>query len=114
MTRAIDTNRDWAFGRGLQDYRTGADELAQAVGTRIRSWQGNAFFDPAQGVDWNNLLDIGTKPLLDLDIQRVMYQTAGVVRIRSYKSTLDRETRELTVEANLDTIYGEMALTEVL
>ncbi len=114
IIRATDTNRDWLFGNGLQDYRRDSDGLGQSIGSRLRSWKTNCFFAPDEGVDWNNFLDIGTKVFLDQDIQRVILQTGGVVRIRTYESTLDRDTRELSVETTIDTIYGELSVSEVI
>lgn len=107
IVRAIeDATRDWRFGRGRQDYKTGAQALKQSIATRLRSWKGNCFYATEEGVDWNNYLNIGTKIFLDLDIQRVILQTEGVIRLRSYSSTLDREDRTLAVEATVDSIYG--------
>jgi hypothetical protein len=80
----------------------------------LRSWQGNCFYATEEGVDWNNYLDIGTKVFLDLDIQRVILQTEGVVRLRSYESSIDRDTREVTVEFTADSIYGEVSASEVI
>ncbi len=114
IIRATDENRDWLFGNGLQDYRRDVDGLGQSIASRLRSWKLNCFFAPEDGVDWNNLLDIGTKVFLDQDIQRVMLQTGGVVRMRTYESTLDRGSRDLSVESVLDTIYGELSVSEVI
>lgn len=111
--RAIDGNGDWMFGRGFQDYRSNENELLQKIRTRLLSWKGDCFFDEGEGVDWNNYLDIGTLVLLDVDIQRVVLQTAGVIRFREYASELDPGLRALTVTMTLDTVYGEIIFTEV-
>jgi hypothetical protein len=110
--RALDALGDWVFGRGIQSYKTDIDALKQSVMTRLRQWLNNCFFAMDEGVDWANELDIGTKGALDLDIKRVILQTGGVLRISEYTSTLNTDTRALAIEAHLDTIYGEIVITE--
>lgn len=109
-TRAIDSIGDWQFGRGLQSYRSDLDALKQAVATRLKQWLGNCFFAIADGVDWNTYLDIGRKDQLDLNIKRVILQTAGVLKISEYQSTIDHETRNVTIAATISTIYGDLAM----
>jgi hypothetical protein len=112
--RALDALDDWSFGRGAQCYLKDADALAQSVKTRLRQWLNNCFFAMDEGVDWANELDIGTKDALDRDIKRSILQTAGVLRISEYTSTLDSTTRALSIEAHIDTKYGDIAITEAL
>ena len=109
--RALDSNNDWTFGNGTGDYLRNQDEINVDVATRLRSWVGDCFFALAEGVDYNNLLDIGTKNLLDINIRRVILQTAGVLRINSYESVIDRLPRELTVRAEISTIFGDLTVT---
>jgi hypothetical protein len=66
------------------------------------------------GVDWNNLLDIGTKLALDLDIRRIIMQTGGVLRISAYESTIDTETRAIAIQCTISTIYGDLAYQETV
>lgn len=110
-TRAVDSSGDWEFGRGLQSYRTEKDALSQNISTRLKSWKNDCFFSMDDGVDWANLLDIGTKDLLDLDIKRCLLQTVGVLRIDTYSSTLDTSTREITIVAEVFTVFGTVTVT---
>ena len=113
-TRALDINGDWQFGRGVQSYVTEKNALMQNVSTRLKQWKNNCFFAMTEGVDYQNYLDIGTKNLLDLDIKRVILQTYGVLRISQFASTLENDSRELTVSATIETIFGSATLeTEV-
>lgn len=105
-TRALDSNGDWQFGRGLQSYVTEKNALSQNILTRLRQWVGDCFFAPNDGVDYSNYMDIGRKKLLDLDIKRVILQTSGVLHISSFTSTLNAETRNVTIAASVVTIYG--------
>lgn len=104
--RAIDENGDWEFGKGLQDYFLDLDAIKMNIETKLRSWKGDCFFNLAAGVDYNNFLDIGTKIFLDRDVKRVILQSEGVIKINSFLSVLDRGTRDLTIEVEIDTIYG--------
>lgn len=109
-TRALDTTGDWSFGRGLQSYVTEKNALKQDISTRLKQWKGDCYFALNDGVDWNNYLDIGTKELLDLDIKRVILQTGGVLRIATYSSTLNHSTRGVSIESNIDTVFGTVTL----
>jgi hypothetical protein len=113
-TRALDADHDWQFGRGLQSYKSDLDALKQSILTRLMQWKNNCFFAMDDGVDWANELDIGTKDVLDLDIKRVILQTGGVLRIDEYSSTLDTDLRAVTISCQIQTIYGNLALEEVV
>jgi hypothetical protein len=113
-TRVIDSAGDWSFGRGLQSYVSDLDALKQSISTRLKQWVGNCFFAIEEGVDWNSYLDIGQKNRLDLNIKRVIMQTAGVLKISSYESTINLDTRSATIVANITTIYGDLAMEETV
>lgn len=108
--RATDTNGDWTFGKGKSNYRTELEAVAGNIKSRLLSWRGDCFFAPAEGVDYNNFMDKGTKDLLDSDIKRVILQSEGVLRINTYDSRLDNSIRGFTAEANILTIYGDFLL----
>lgn len=108
--RAIDENGDWKFGKGIQDYLLDLEGLKVNLKTRLKSWKGDCFFALTEGVDYNNFLDLGTKSFLDRDIKRVILQTEGVILIKTFTSTLDRDSRDLTIECNIVTIFGVLNL----
>lgn len=112
LFRALDSQDDWIFGKGINSFTTGRDAMILNIKTRIKQWKGECFFDIQGGVDWNNFLDIGTKDLLDADLHRVILASDGVIRIDGYTSTLDTITRTISVEATLFTVYGTMPLSE--
>jgi hypothetical protein len=109
--RALDINGDWQFGRGLQSYKTEKDALNQNISTRLKSWENDCFFAMDEGIDYENYLDIGTKEFLDLDIKRCLLQTEGVLRIDSYSSTINASTRDVTITAEVFTIFGTMTVS---
>lgn len=112
--RGLNSVGDWQFGRGKQSYKADLDALKQSILTRLRQWRGDCFFALDDGVDWNNYLSRGTKDRLDLDVKRVILQTGGVLKISAYESTLDRDTRNLSIAANVATVYGTLALEEIV
>lgn len=97
---------DFTYGKGKSDYRTDLDGLILDVKTRLQSWKNDCFFALAEGVDYNNFLDVGTKDFLDSDIKRVILQTEGVIKITSYISILNRDSRGLIVSTEIETVYG--------
>ena len=111
--RALDMDGDWTFGKGISGFLIGKDALSANLVTITKEWKGECFFALQDGIDWNNFLDIGTKTLLDADLQRNWLKSYGVLRIDLYTSTLDITTRQLTVKASLFTIYGSLSLSEV-
>lgn len=113
-TRALDANGDWQFGRGLQSYVTEENALKQNILTRLRQWKGDCFFAVTDGVDYNNYLDIGRKKMLDLDIKRIILQTAGVLRISTFESTLNTTERNVTINCSVYTIFGNVELQETI
>jgi len=106
--RALDTNNDWSFGKGRNNYKKDLDALIQNISTRIKSWKGNCFFALDDGVDWTNYFDIGTKTFLDLDIKRVILQTDGVLRISNYSSEMT--LRSIGISVDIATVYGSTAI----
>jgi hypothetical protein len=109
--RAVDTNNDWTFGFGQQSYKTGLAALQQQIQTRLQSWLGDCFFAPAEGVNWNNYLDIGTKQLLDIDICKIINTTGGVIKIISYESQI-LPNRKFALSVKISTIFGEAYIHE--
>lgn len=97
---------DWNFGKGKSDYKRNLLAIMLNIQTRLLSWKGDCFFALAEGVDYDNLLDVGTKDLLDSDVKRVILQSEGVLKITEYESDIVRETREFSCRATIITIYG--------
>jgi len=104
--RNLTSDNDWTFGKGLQNFTTNLDAIKLNIKTRLQEWRGDCFYSPESGVDYNNLLEIGTKPLLDSDVKRVILQSEGVLKITSFESELDPLTREYTGTIKIVTIFG--------
>lgn len=111
IIRNSTSDGDFTFGKGLSDYLTNQDAILHNVKTRLLSWKGDCFYAVAEGVDYNNLLDIGTKSLLDSDVKRIILQSEGIIKINSFESTLDNTERAYSGEAVVTTIFGVGKLT---
>ena len=106
IIRNLTTENDCVFGKGRSDYKRDLAAIELNIETRLQSWKGDCFFDPAEGVDYNNFLDVGTKNFLDSDVKRVILQSEGVIKITEYESTLDRDSRAFSAIATIISIYG--------
>ena len=112
IIRNLTVENDWTFGSGIQNYKRDLDAIELNIKTRLQSWKGDCFFLPAEGVDYNNFLDVGTKNFLDSDVKRVILQSEGVIKITEYESSLDRDTRAFSATATIISIFG-VATVEV-
>ena len=81
------------------------------VKTRLQCWKGDCFYAVAEGVDYNNLLDVGTKSLLDSDVKRIIMQSEGVIKINLFESSLDNSDRAYSGSATITTIFGVDKIT---
>lgn len=104
------------FGNGQSDfYRDVPDAVAQAVGTRLRLLSGEWFLDVSEGVPYQtNALGTGTRASIDPMFRDAILNTEGVTGLDSYSSSFDPNTRVFTVSATIDTIYGAVALNEII
>lgn len=114
--RALDANGDYSFGRGALDFLVNSPEaVAQAVKTRLLLARGEWFLDVEEGTPWaTKVLGTGTQQTYDLAIRERILETEGVTEIVDYSSSLNRDTRFLTVTARINTVYGQATLTQVL
>lgn len=103
--RGIDQNGDWIFGRGKNSYMTGQTAIEFNLKTRLLSWKGDCFFALQEGIDYDNLLGVGTKLFLDQDIRRVTLQSEGVLKILSFESSID-QLRNYSCSMTISSIYG--------
>jgi len=114
--RKLDANDDYTIGTGSDFHVNNPDAVAQAVLTRLRLWRGEWFLDTADGTPWSTEIlgkrQRGRNP--DAAIKQRILGTQGVNEILSYNSTFDGNTRRLSVNATVGTIYGQATISEVL
>ena len=104
--RAIDSDGDWTFGRGLQSYLRGASAIEANLRTRLYSFLNDCFFAQEEGVDWWNLIGSKNRAGIILQCRKVLVQSFGVVRINKVDAYYDANSRKFTVSYNIDTIYS--------
>lgn len=114
--RKLDANGDYTFGTGGDFFQNTQEAVAQAILTRLRLWKGEWFIDITDGTPWNEEV-LGKRYKTrnpDGAIKSRILGTEGVLEIISYSSTFDGNTRSLSVQCTVNTIYGQTAINEVL
>ena len=103
---------DMSFGKGTQDYWVDqARGCGQVAETRLLLWTGQWFLNVTDGTPWQTeVLGKYTQDVRDMVIQERIYGTPGVKDITAYNSQLATQTRDWTVHATLDTVYGAYVL----
>lgn len=111
--RILDKNGAPVYGRGLSSYANGDDATVLNVVTRLKSYEGDCFFDLKANIDWNNIL--GSKSTLpkgrvDEDVKRAVLESENVASIASFTSSLlDRKysaTIEIVTKNNTSITFG--------
>ena len=105
--RALTPDGDWTFGSGIGNYTTDEAAIEENILTWLQSWVNNCFFALKDGIDWQNLLDVGQKANLEDAIRVGILQRYGVVGINSLVSVLDPRTRHISIVANITTIFSQ-------
>lgn len=114
--RKLDANGDYVFGHQQADfYRDQPEAAAQAVQTRLGLFTGEWFLDTTEGTPWRtDVLGKYTQNVYDATLKARILETDGVKSIDAYASTLDRQSRRLTVSATISTIYGTATVQATL
>jgi hypothetical protein len=105
--RSLDSNGDWTFGKGISSYAKDNNAILQNIGTQIKSWVGDCFFAPSEGIDWNGRIDVGEQKNLEYELRALILQSYGVVGLSDVSVVFDGSTRLFGVTFTIDTIYGE-------
>lgn len=110
--RRLDENGD-IVTNGTQ-FLTGVDEIAQTVRTRLRLFLGEYFRDIGDGTPWfEQILGKGTSlTAREATLRNRIVRTPGVIRLTSFKTDFNVETRKYTVTAGVLTTYGLATVTE--
>ncbi|MGQ1299932.1 hypothetical protein ACT41N_00675 [Acinetobacter baumannii] len=106
--RKLDENGDYSFGQGQNNFHINTPEgVAQAVMTRLKFWVGEWFADTSDGTGWTtDVLGKYTDHLFELMIRQRILGTQSVLRIDSFNSQFNGETRTLSIQSSITTIYG--------
>lgn len=104
--RALDSNWDWKFGKGIGSYSGDTQAIAYDVKSKILSWVGDCFFNEAAGIDWKNILGSkDQKSQLDDAIKKIIVEEYGVIELSFFESEISDRTYHCTVR--FKTIYNE-------
>lgn len=114
--RKLTADGDYSFGQQQADfYRNSPEAVAQAVLTRLELFTGQWFLDADEGTPWRtDVLGKYTGDVYDAVVKARILDTEGVTRIDAYSSTLDRNTRKLSVAVTITTAYGQTTITTTL
>ncbi|MDM8357467.1 hypothetical protein [Pandoraea communis] len=112
--RKEDADGDYVLGGAAAFLVNSPETVAQAVATRLRLIRGEWFLDTTAGMPWDQVLGKNTQATADSAIRECILGTQGVVEITAYESSLDPDTRAMTVTATITTIYGETTIQETL
>lgn len=115
--RRLDNNGDYSFGRGKQDFLSGANAVAQAIKTRLLLLRSEWWEDQADGTPlFQSVLGAPGTPdnlkAVDLIIQDRITSTENVTDISEFSSTY--ENRAYSVKCTVNTAYGTIALEVTL
>lgn len=105
IVRALDSDHDWTFGKGLNDYKSNQKAIIQNIDTRLNSYLGNCFFDLGAGIDWFNLLGEKDQTTLNLAISTVILNTTNVTGMKQFSTSLS-PSRVFTVQYMVNTTYS--------
>lgn len=108
--RAQDANGDYVFQGASPFLINSPATVAQAILTRVKLYKGEWFLDQTIGLDKDQILGYGTQTTRDTEIQRIILQTTGVTALTAYSSTYDPIARAFTVNATVETAYGQAIL----
>ncbi len=106
IIRKINGENDWTFGKGLSNYATNEEAVAENIKTRLLSWVGDCFFAPNEGVDWKSRLDIGQQAALEQELRAVILQSYGAVGINSVNVNFSGRTRLFMVQYDITTFFS--------
>lgn len=107
IIRALDSDHDFQFGKGIQSYLRGSQAIGLNVKTRLLSFLNDCFFDSQTGIDWVRLLGTrSTEQEIVLNCRGVVLQSEGVVKVNTLEALLARTTRRMVITYNIDTIFS--------
>ena len=106
IIRALDSNHDFTFGLGKQNYLSSQKAINENIETRLLEFLNNAFWNMGAGADWPRLLGTpGTKQEIILTCRAIILQSYGVNSVNSISADYRGSTRNIILSYNINTIY---------
>lgn len=105
-----------SFGNQQADFLRDVPEApAQAVMTRLKLLSGEWYLDNSQGVPYQGgVLGYHTAETADPIIRDQILNTQAVTGITNYSDSLNPDTRQKSVVAEIDTLYGPVVVQGVV
>ncbi len=99
---------DYTFGNGQADFwRDVPEAVGQAVETRLELWLGEWFLDTSDGTPYmQGVLGKHSQELANITIQTRALGTQGVTNLTDFLSEINPDTRGMSAQFSIDTIYG--------
>lgn len=106
IVRGLDNNGDWTFGRGLTNYLTESNAIAQCVRTKLLSLKNDWFLNRDDGIAWFDYLEKNPDiQQLERDIKNIVSNIDGVEMITDFDLLLDNDTRVMQIQIGYDDKY---------
>ncbi len=105
ILRALDDNGEWTFGRGKNNYLTLNDAIGQNISSRLKSFLGDCYFDTKAGLDWFTFLGSKNITGLQLAVNAVIVNSAGVTGVNRLSLVVDPRTRNIALSYEVTTVY---------
>lgn len=114
--RALDDELDMTFGRGGNNFLINSPEaVAQSVLTRLKLWRGEWFLDVTEGTPYQQgVLGTGKREKVEPAIRQRILEGQGVKALTAFDISIDPDERTVSINATIDTIYGEAELNGII
>ncbi len=108
IVRAVDSNNNWLFGSGLNNYAANNAAVALDIQMNLQSFLGDCFFALDNGIDWFNLLGGKNQTAIALAVNAALLGTQGVTGIIQTSISLNDSSRSLTINYQVQTVYSQL------
>jgi hypothetical protein len=105
IVRALDSNRDWTFGKGKNNYVKDNSAVALLIDMNLNSYYGDCFFDSEFGIDWFNLIGSKNVPQAQIAINAAILNTPYVQSTVQLNVSLN-QNRTMTATYQVVTLYS--------
>lgn len=110
----LDTDGDWTFGQGLSNYASFEGSIKQSITTRLKSFANDWFLDMDANVDWIAILGAKNNEIrIKREVDRVVSETDGVVKITKLELVVNRETRRANIQISVSTLFSTEIFLDV-
>ena len=114
--RRLNDDGDMTFGSQQADFlRNTPETVAQAVVTRLKLWLGEWFIDQTEGTPYQQAaLGKHTRASIEPAMRSRILETEGVTSIEEFDLSIDPDDRKATINATINTDYGQVVVQGVL